>query len=141
MATGPEGLTELQDKGSKVYVDGICMVAAFGGLLFGYDTAVISGTASFIALVVPEAKASGLPILTTRCEGVEELIEDNGVVIPRPDAEAFALALSELAADPGRHARMSAAARAKAMRFTWPSVAEQYLQAYREVVARTRATL
>lgn len=59
-ATGPEGLTELQDKGSKVYVYGICMVAAFGGLLFGYDTAVISGTVCFIALVVPETKGRTL---------------------------------------------------------------------------------
>ena len=48
METGPEGLTELQDKGSKVYVYGICMVAAIGGLLFGYDTAVTSGTEGFL---------------------------------------------------------------------------------------------
>ena len=33
----------MQDKGSKTYLFGIVLVAVLGGLLFGYDTAVISG--------------------------------------------------------------------------------------------------
>ena len=31
------------DNGSKAYLYGIVLVAVLGGLLFGYDTAVISG--------------------------------------------------------------------------------------------------
>lgn len=34
---------EQQQSGSKAYLFGIVMVAVLGGLLFGYDTAVISG--------------------------------------------------------------------------------------------------
>ena len=37
-----DGMT-LQDRGSKSYLISIVMVAVLGGLLFGYDTAVISG--------------------------------------------------------------------------------------------------
>ena len=33
----------MQDKGSKTYLFSIVLVAVLGGLLFGYDTAVISG--------------------------------------------------------------------------------------------------
>ena len=33
----------MQEKGSKTYLFGIVLVAVLGGLLFGYDTAVISG--------------------------------------------------------------------------------------------------
>ena len=31
------------EKGSKIYLFSIVLVAVIGGLLFGYDTAVISG--------------------------------------------------------------------------------------------------
>ena len=34
---------EQNQKGSKAYLISIVMVAVLGGLLFGYDTAVISG--------------------------------------------------------------------------------------------------
>lgn len=37
-------------KGSLAYVVGVCMVAALGGLLFGYDTAVISGAIGFLQI-------------------------------------------------------------------------------------------
>ena len=45
-ATTNELLNE--EKGSIVYLVVICMVAALGGLLFGYDTAVISGAIGFL---------------------------------------------------------------------------------------------
>ena len=36
-----------------------------------------------------EAAASGLPIITTRCEGVEELVTDNGIVVGKDSAPAL----------------------------------------------------
>ena len=36
-------MTNTNDKGSKGYLLSIVLVAVIGGLLFGYDTAVISG--------------------------------------------------------------------------------------------------
>lgn len=37
-----------ENSGSMVYVFLVCIVAAWGGLLFGYDTAVISGSIGFL---------------------------------------------------------------------------------------------
>jgi MFS transporter, SP family, arabinose:H+ symporter len=39
---------DLLARGSPWYLAGICLVASLGGLLFGFDTAVISGTFGFV---------------------------------------------------------------------------------------------
>lgn len=39
---------ELDDRGSPWYLAGVCLAASLGGLLFGFDTAVISGTFKFV---------------------------------------------------------------------------------------------
>ncbi len=36
--------------GSLAYLIGICLVAALGGLLFGYDTGVINGSLKYVQL-------------------------------------------------------------------------------------------
>ena len=38
----------ISEKGSKSFLALVCFVASLGGVLFGYDTAVISGTLSFV---------------------------------------------------------------------------------------------
>ncbi len=80
-----------------------------------------------------EAMASGLPIVTTRCEGVEELIIDNGVVVENDTAEALAEAINSLAENQQDYKAMCAAARNRAENFGWDKVAEQYLRLYRRI--------
>jgi len=77
-----------------------------------------------------EAMASGLPIITTRCEGVEELIKDNGFIVENAQAEQIADAIKRLAEDRETYRKMSAAARQQAEKFSWNSVAERYLKIY-----------
>ena len=45
-----------QQEGSKAYLISIVMVAVLGGLLFGYDTAVISGAEKGLQAFFKEAK-------------------------------------------------------------------------------------
>ncbi len=80
-----------------------------------------------------EAMASGLPIVTTRCEGVDELIGDNGIVVEDARPEMLAAAVRRLADDPALRQAMSLAARKKAESFGWDKVAEAYLQIYAKV--------
>ena len=82
-----------------------------------------------------EAMASGLPIVTTFCEGVDELISENGIVVDRFDAESFANAVMQLIEDRQLYLNMSASSRKLAQTFTWQQVARQYMDLYRQVAA------
>jgi glycosyltransferase involved in cell wall biosynthesis len=77
-----------------------------------------------------EAMASGLPIVTTRCEGVDELIANNGVVVEEPTGAAMAEAVQGLIDKPQTRKAMSLAARKKAEGFGWDAVADRYVHLY-----------
>jgi glycosyltransferase involved in cell wall biosynthesis len=77
-----------------------------------------------------EAMASGLPIVATRCEGVDELITDNGLVVEQAGAETIAEAIRKLADDRPLRRRMSEAARKQAEQFAWSHIAKEYLALY-----------
>lgn len=80
-----------------------------------------------------EAMASGLPIITTRCEGVEELIENNGIVVDKPQAEQIAQTIRKLIDDRQAYKQMTVEARKRAETFSWDRTAEQYLSIYRRL--------
>lgn len=80
-----------------------------------------------------EAMASGLPIITTRCEGVEELISDNGFIVEPPNAEEIAKAVVKLSDDRQIRQQMATAARAHAEQFAWSWTAEKYISIYERI--------
>jgi glycosyltransferase involved in cell wall biosynthesis len=89
-------------------------------------------------LVVTEAMASGLPVVTSRWAGAADFVEHgvSGWLTGDPwDPAAIAAGLRILATDPDRRARMGTAARAAVERHTWDRVAEQTMAVYLEVLA------
>ncbi len=91
-------------------------------------------------LVALEAAASGLPLLVTRVNGVEDLLRDgdNGWFISR-DAGDIARRLNELAADPQLAQRMGDAARRAATSYSWEAMAEGYLSLYADLERQQKA--
>ena len=83
-----------------------------------------------------EAMASGLPIITTRCEGVDELISDNGIVVGNDSAEALAEAINNLAENKQAYRTMCAMARKRAENFGWDKVADGYIKFYQRVLGK-----
>lgn len=66
-------------------------------------------------LTTIEAMGSGLPVVCTRTEGADALLDEaSGIVVPVGDAPALAAAIAALADDPDHRARMGAAAAARA---------------------------
>jgi len=85
-----------------------------------------------------EAMASGLPIVTTSCEGVNELIRDNGVVVDTATAQAMADSVTAILNNSHAYLTMSQAARDNAMTFSWSSVADQYIASYQAMATQGR---
>lgn len=71
------------------------------------------GAQEGIPVVLMEAMADGLPVLSTRHAGIGELVKDgvSGMLVPERDAAALAQALESLAGDPARRQRLAIAAR------------------------------
>lgn len=82
---------------------------------------------------VLEAIASGLPVVVTDTGGTEELVSDNGIIIPKESSSAIAGAVIRLFDDASLSAAMGAKSRETALRFNWAAVARQYVQIYKEV--------
>jgi UDP-glucose:(heptosyl)LPS alpha-1,3-glucosyltransferase len=84
-------------------------------------------------MVVGEALALGLPVITSDRSGVAELIENgtSGLVVG-PWPEEAGLALQQLARDPALRQRLAAAGRAVAARYTWDETARRTAAVYAE---------
>jgi len=77
--------------------------------------------------VVLEAMAHARPVVATACAGTRDLLADgvNGCEVPPGDAAALAAALTQLAGDRLRAARLGSAGRVTAERFDWARVEPQ----------------
>lgn len=98
-----------------------------------HDVLVSASAQEGMSNAMLEAMASGLPIVTTRCEGVDELIVDNGIVVDAAQPGSLAEAVRTLRDDLALRQKMSVAARRQAERFGWDRVTQAYLQLYAEV--------
>ncbi|MCX7596587.1 MAG: glycosyltransferase family 4 protein [Fischerella sp.] len=89
-------------------------------------------------LVVIEAMACGLPVITASTTGAAELITpEAGIVLPDPDdSEALAQALLLLASDDNLRSQMGKAARAIAEQHSWDRMAKSYVDLFEQLKKR-----
>jgi glycosyltransferase involved in cell wall biosynthesis len=107
-------------------------------VLAASDALVFPSSYEAFPLVVLEAAASGLPILTTPLNGVTELIEDgrSGFLVEQTPA-SIAARLRELAADRALRETMGAAVRTSVMDFSWARMVQRHHELYQSL-ARER---
>ncbi len=129
-------LTEKVGAGERVNFMGRVPTEQMPQLYRDNDIFVMSSAHEGMSNAMLEAMASGLPIITTRCEGVEELIIDNGIVIDQALGESIANAIKKLVDNPQTYRNMSTAAAKRARQFTWSSVASKYLDCYHNIISR-----
>lgn len=92
--------------------------------------------------VTLEAMASGLPAVNARSSGSNSLVEDGltGRLVSARDADGLTQALATLVADPVERQRMGAAARQKALGFSWDMVLSGLLDSYIRVLREAKGT-
>ena len=102
------------------------------------DLLVLPSYAEGMPNAILEALASGLPVVATNIEGSRELVRSGveGELIPTHSPEALARAIMALASNPEKLSRCGAAARQRAMSFSWEKVADDYLDAMNIVLKR-----
>jgi glycosyltransferase involved in cell wall biosynthesis len=94
---------------------------------------LLSSNEEGFGLVIAEAMACGLPVVSTGCGGPETLVVEGvtGHLTPVGDAEALKKRVAELLDDPEKRARFGAAGRARAVdKFSLEAAGKIFLQRY-----------
>ena len=108
-----------------------------------YDAAdlfVLATRKESFGIVLVEAMARGLPVVTTNAPGVRNVVRDghNGR-LAAPDPGALAEAMAATMTDGPGYRRMSAANLADAAGYGWPQVGERFVDLYRELAGGHRS--
>jgi glycosyltransferase involved in cell wall biosynthesis len=112
-------------------------------LLASADVFVLPSRWEGLPIALLEAMGSGLAVVATRVEGVEEVVqhESEGLLVVPEDSEALASALLRLIGQPVLRARMGAAASRRVRQsYTDDIMCEKYLQVMQDLLRRPHRT-
>lgn len=143
--TVPHRVVIVGDGPDRGFTEGELPHAIFTGFLNGEDLATAYASSDIFVFpsdsesfgnVTLEAMASGLPSVCADATGSRSLVVagETGFLAPADDADAFAAHISALAQDAALRQRMGAAARARALTFSWEETMARMLGYYRALL-------
>lgn len=94
------------------------------------DAFVLSSDYEGLPLVLLEAMASGLPIVSTDVGGVKDIVTDNGILVDAGDEAALTSAMLNLAEDKTVRKKLSENALNNVKQYDVNNIAEQYERLY-----------
>lgn len=104
------------------------------------DIFVFHSTYETFGVVLVEAMAAGLPIVTVNNTAIPELVRDgeNGILVQQNDHSAMAAAVNTLIGDPALRAKMGEFGGRLAAKYDWQTIAEQYEDVLYEAAAHQK---
>jgi UDP-glucose:(heptosyl)LPS alpha-1,3-glucosyltransferase len=107
------------------------------------DALVLPTVYEPFGIVIAEAMAAGIPVLTTRAAGAVEGLEHgtHGLYLQDPlSAEELATSITTIKNDSTLRKRVTSQAQLQAQRFSWERIAAQTLRIYNEVTSEGRCS-
>jgi len=100
---------------------------------------VFPSEAENFPIVLLEAMAAGMAIITTGGTGCAEVVGDTAMLVPPKDPSAIREALSQLLSKPWQSKELGKAARKRLEEnFSWPAIACRYIDQYRNIVSNRK---
>ena len=94
------------------------------------DIFALCSLAEGMPLVVLEAMASGLPIVASRVQGIEDLVDENGYLFKPGDWHSLAAKLVPLINDGQKRIEMGRKSINRVQKYDWENIANAYLEIY-----------
>ncbi len=100
------------------------------------DVCVLPSRWEGFGLVLAEAMAAGVPLVTTAVGPIPEVVGDAGLLVPADRPDRIAGAVDELLSHPGTTARLVALGRSRAAELGWDQPAGDLVRYYDALLAR-----
>lgn len=109
-------------------------------LMAAFDIFVLSSLWEGLPRVLPQAMASGLPIVATACDGSAEAVEEgiNGFLVPPGEPIALAERVCQLLGDTILAAQMGATGLERVAEFSDQQMVSQIAELYQDLLAQKR---
>jgi len=137
------GLEVLRDRDSRGLADDVIFTGFRTDVhraLAAFDLYALTSRSEGFPLSLLQAMAAGLPIVSTRCGGPEQILDHgaSGILVENGSATAIANAVALLRENPDERLRLGAAARcAVAARFTLEAQVHAYERVYESCLANS----
>lgn len=119
---------------SEIFFHGMVDAEKVAGFIQGCDFSVINSNFETFSVSAAESLACGKPVITTRCGGPEEFVNDKcGILVERGDIKGLAKAIEFMLENYGIYDSREIASYAKG-RFSYQVVGEQIYEVYRSVL-------
>jgi glycosyltransferase involved in cell wall biosynthesis len=122
---------------SKIIIHPVISADRMPELYAAHDIFLFPSLMENLPLVILEAMASGMPVVTTETCGMPDVVEHefSGLLIPTANAQAIEDAVVRLANSAELRRKLGENARATMKRYTWERAARQLEALYRHVLA------
>jgi len=104
-------------------------------VLHGAELALYPSLAEGFGLPAVEAMAAGVPLITSNCSSLPEVVGKAAVLVNPESVDEMIHAIRSLLDDPERRAQLIEQGLARARELSWERTASRVLQLYRELVS------